>query len=431
MTNSSEKNINITKLDAKDLIFRSSNLSRDANEVLKNSSNNIRNKALFKIASLLHKEKKKILCANKKDLENAHRAKLSPAFIDRLELSSDRIELMAESIVTIADLDDPIGVELERWKVPSGLDISKVTSPIGVIGIIYESRPNVTIDSAGLCIKSGNTAILRCGSDAINTCILLGNFIQKGLKNVGLPKNCIQLIKSTDRKVVTAMLKASDCIDVIIPRGGKQLVSKVQRKAKVPVFSHLDGVCHVYIEAEADLSMARKICLNSKMRRVGICGAAETILIDEKIASKFVKPIIDDLHKAGCEIRGDKIIQSYRNFVKPALEKDWYTEYLSPIISVRVVQNLENAIEHIKKYGSSHTETIITNNKNSAEKFFKKVDSAIVMLNASTQFADGGEFGMGAEIGIATGRLHARGPVGIKQLVSHKYVVRGEGHLRK
>ena len=431
MKNKTTKNNDFTQISARRFIYDLCKQSIKSNLILKNSTSIRRNQAIIKISQILIDETKKILKANKDDLERAKNKNLSRAFIDRLALTPDRIYFMSKSLKEIAKLKDPIGLELDRWKVPSGLDISKITTPIGIIGIIYESRPNVTTDSAGLCIKSGNTAILRCGTDSLNTCIVLKKIIQLGLESANLPKNSIQLIDHPDRKIVTEMLKASKYIDVIVPRGGKSLVSKVQKEARVPVFSHLDGNCHIYIDIEANISKARKICLNSKMRRVGICGAAETILVNEKLEDEFLKKIIFDLKDAGCEIRGDRRIRKLGDFIISASEKDWYTEYLAPIISIREVKNIDEAIDHINKYGSSHTETIITQNNKTAQKFLKYVDSAIVMHNSSTQFADGGEFGMGAEIGIATGRLHARGPVGINQLVSHKYIVRGNGHIRK
>tara|TARA_B100000131_G_C18024437_1_gene575868 strand:+ start:6 stop:1025 length:1020 start_codon:yes stop_codon:yes gene_type:complete len=338
---------------------------------------------------------------------------------------------MCEGLEEILTLQDPIGKNLESWTRPNGLKIEKISVPLGVIGIIYESRPNVTVDAGSLCIKSGNVCILRGGSDSFYSSKLLASLMQEALHQSGLPKNVVQFVETTDRSMVTQMLQASKYLDVIIPRGGKSLVEKIQQEARVPVFAHLEGICHVYIDHEANMEIALNILLNSKLRRTGICGAAETLLIDKRLDENHVSDLIYKLISEGCEVRAEKAIQNKFNKVLLATEKDWRTEYLDSIISVKYVNDVEHAIEHINEYSSDHTETIVTENKRTAEKFLSHVDSAIVMHNASTQFADGGEFGMGAEIGISTGRLHARGPVGTEQLTSFKYIVRGTGQIRK
>jgi len=327
-------------------------------------------------------------------------------------------------------MDDPLGVEISRWKRPNGLDISRVSVPLGVIGIIYESRPNVTIDAGSLCIKSGNSVVLRGGSDSIHSSVILAKCLQDGLKEAGLPSEAVQVIENTDREIVTAMLRSTGEIDVIIPRGGKSLVEKVQTEARVPVFAHLEGICHLFVDKDADFDKAIKIIINSKMRRTGICGALETLLIDKRIGDKFAPIIIDKLIEEGCHIKGDSDIKKLVNSIELATDIDWQTEYLDAILSVKLVDGIKGAINHINKYSSNHTDSIITENKVTAETFLSNVDSAIVMHNASTQFADGGEFGMGAEIGISTGRIHARGPVGAAQLTSFKYMVRGNDQVR-
>jgi len=329
----------------------------------------------------------------------------------------------------VAALPDPVGTVLAEWKRPNGLSISRVRVPLGVIGIIYESRPNVTADAGGLCIRAGNAAILRGGSESFHSSQAIVACLEAGLEAAGLPKAAVQLVPTTDRAAVGMML-TSDQIDVIVPRGGRSLIERVQRESRLPVIAHLEGVCHVYIGAKADPEKARKIVLNAKMRRTGVCGAAETLLVDRVVAKTLLPPILADLHKAGCEIRGDDSVRALDRQAKPASEKDWFTEYLDAILAVKVVDGLDEAIRHINHYGSHHTDAIVTEDKAAAEKFLDQVDSAIVLLNASTQFADGGEFGMGAEIGISTGRLPPRGPVGAEQLTSFKYVVRGDGQVR-
>ena len=413
------------------LIEKISKKSKSAFEVISTSSIEKRNSAILNISKLLEERSRGILDANKSDLENAKKKNLTPSFIDRLTLNESRIKNMCEGLKEISTLQDPIGKNLESWTRPNGLKIEKISVPLGVIGIIYESRPNVTVDAGSLCIKSGNVCILRGGSDSFYSSKLLASLMQEALHQSGLPKNVVQFVETTDRSMVTQMLQASKYLDVIIPRGGKSLVEKIQQEARVPVFAHLEGICHVYIDHEANMEIALNILLNSKLRRTGICGAAETLLIDKRLDENHVSDLIYKLISEGCEVRAEKAIQNKFNKVLLATEKDWRTEYLDSIISVKYVNDVEHAIEHINEYSSDHTETIVTENKRTAEKFLSHVDSAIVMHNASTQFADGGEFGMGAEIGISTGRLHARGPVGTEQLTSFKYIVRGTGQIRK
>ncbi len=413
------------------LIEKISKKSKSAFEVISKSSIEKRNSAILNISKLLEERSRGILDANKSDLENTKKKNLTPSFIDRLTLNESRIKNMCEGLKEISTLQDPIGKNLESWTRPNGLKIEKISVPLGVIGIIYESRPNVTVDAGSLCIKSGNVCILRGGSDSFYSSKLLASLMQDALHQSGLPKNAVQFVETTDRSMVTQMLQASKYLDVIIPRGGKSLVEKIQQEARVPVFAHLEGICHVYIDHEANMEIALNILLNSKLRRTGICGAAETLLIDKRLDENHVSDLIYKLISEVCEVRAEKAIQNKFNKVLLATEKDWRTEYLDSIISVKYVNDVEHAIEHINEYSSDHTETIVTENKRTAEKFLSHVDSAIVMHNASTQFADGGEFGMGAEIGISTGRLHARGPVGTEQLTSFKYIVRGTGQIRK
>jgi len=412
------------------LIEEISKKSKSAFHIISTSSIKKRNSAISNISKLLKHHTHEILDANRLDLENAKKKKLTSSFIDRLTLNESRINIMCQGLEEISTLADPIGKKLESWTRPNGLKIEKVSVPLGIIGIIYESRPNVTVDAGSLCIKSGNVSILRGGSDSFHTSKLLANLMQEALEQSGLPKNVVQFVETTDKAMVTQMLQASKYIDVIIPRGGKSLVEKIQKEARVPVFAHLEGICHVYIDHEANIETALNILLNSKLRRTGICGAAETLLIDKRLDENHVSMLISKLVSQGCEVRAEKEIKNKFNNISLATEKDWYTEYLDSIISVKYVNDVENAINHINKYSSDHTETIVTENKLTAEKFLNHVDSAIVMHNASTQFADGGEFGMGAEIGISTGRLHARGPVGSEQLTSFKYIVRGTGQIR-
>ncbi len=356
---------------------------------------------------------------------------LSASMLDRLMLDGDRVEAMASGLETIVDLHDPVGRILDEWERPNGLLIQRVAVPLGVIGIIYESRPNVTADAAALCIKSGNAVILRGGSESFHSSHAIYDCLCSGLESAGLPGEAVQMVPTTDRAAVGFLLSSmAEWVDVVVPRGGKSLIKRVQDEARVPVIGHLEGICHVYVHSGADPEMARDVVLNAKMRRTGICGAAETVLVDKAAAKTLLPLVCDALLEAGCEIRGDDDVRSVIAQATEATEEDWSTEYLDAVISVRVVDGIDAAVEHIRHYGSGHTESIVTNDSSAADKFFRDVDSAIVLHNASTQFADGGEFGMGAEIGIATGRIHARGPVGADQLTSYKYVVRGSGQVR-
>jgi glutamate-5-semialdehyde dehydrogenase len=390
-----------------------------------------KNAALAAAAAAVRAQRAAILAANQRDLAAARAAHLSAPRLERLRLDEPRIEAIASSIDAVIALPDPIGSTLAQWQRPNGLRIERVIVPLGVIGIIYESRPNVTADAGALCLKSGNAAILRGGSESRHSSGALHECLLGGLAAAGLPAACIQLVSTSDRAAVGYMLSGmSEYLDVIVPRGGKSLVERVKREARVPVIGHLEGNCHVYIDRDADLNMARVIALNAKMRRTGICGAAETLLIDRACAATHLAPIVQDLLDAGCEVRGDAAVQKADARVRSASEEDWYTEYLDAIIAARVVEGVDAAIEHIARYGSAHTESIVTDNAATAERFLARVDSAIVLHNASTQFADGAEFGMGAEIGISTDRFHARGPVGVEQLTSYKYLVRGTGQVR-
>ena len=387
--------------------------------------------AVLKLSSeIISKNTKKIIEANKEDLLLANKAGLKESYIDRLLLDSKRISAISESLISISTLPDPLSGKITKWERPNGLVISKQPTPLGVLGIIYESRPNVTVDAAALCIKSGNSVILRCGSDSYNSCYILSELIRDALQQCNLSKDIIQLIPSKDRDAVDYMLKMSNVIDVIIPRGGKSLVEKVQKNARVPVFSHLEGICHIYVDQFAELEKSCSVVINGKMRRTGICGATETLLVNEHIAKKFLPKICSELNEKGCEIVGDEVTKSIVPYIDPAIEEDWSTEYLAPKISIKVVGDVYDAIEHIQKFGTQHTDAIMTENEEIAKVFTNAVDSAIVLVNASTQFADGGEFGLGAEIGISTGKLHARGPVGAAQLTSFKYVVHGNGQIR-
>ena len=390
-----------------------------------------RRNAVLKLSSeIISKNTNKIIEANKEDLLLANKAGLKESYIDRLLLDSKRISAIAESLISISSLPDPLSAKITKWERPNGLIISKQPTPLGVLGIIYESRPNVTVDAAALCIKSGNSVILRCGSDSYNSCYILSELIRDALQQCNLSKDIIQLIPSKDRDAVDYMLKMSNVIDVIIPRGGKSLVEKVQKNARVPVFSHLEGICHIYVDQFAELEKSCSVVINGKMRRTGICGATETLLVNEHIAKKFLPKICSELNEKGCEIVGDEVTKSIVPYIDLAIEEDWSTEYLAPKISIKVVGDVYDAIEHIQTFGTQHTDAIMTENEEIAKVFTNAVDSAIVLVNASTQFADGGEFGLGAEIGISTGKLHARGPVGAAQLTSFKYVVHGNGQIR-
>jgi glutamate-5-semialdehyde dehydrogenase len=391
----------------------------------------VKDQALSAAAAAIRAGAGAILAANAEDLRDAQAAGLGAAMLDRLQLDERRVESMARGLEEIVALKDPIGTISATWTRPNGLRIARVRVPLGVIGIIYESRPNVTADAGALCLKSGNAAILRGGSESRRSSAAIHACLLQGLKAAGLPAAAIQLVPTTDRAAVGEMLGGMQAfIDVLVPRGGKSLVARVQAEARVPVIGHLEGNCHVYVDRDADLAMARRITLNSKMRRTGICGAAETLLVDRACAATHLEPLIADLIAAGCEVRGDERAQAADPRVKPATDADWFTEFLDAIIAVRVVDGVDEAIAHIAHYGSAHTEAIVTANEATAERFLARVDSAIVLHNASTQFADGGEFGMGAEIGISTDRFHARGPVGVEQLTSYKYRVQGAGQVR-
>ena len=398
---------------------------------LATTTGELRNAALAAAAAILRERSSEVVSANAQDMAAARERGLSGAMLDRLLLDDERVAAMASGIETIIGLRDPIGRILEEWERPNGLRIQRVAVPLGVIGIIYESRPNVTADAAALCVKSGNAVILRGGSESFRSSTAIYECLRDGLVSAGLPAEAVQMVPTTDRAAVGFLLSSmAEWVDVVVPRGGKNLIKRVQDEARVPVIGHLEGICHVYLHAGADVDMARDVVLNAKMRRTGICGAAETVLVDSAAANVLLPVICDALQEAGCAIRGDDKVTAIVAQATPATDEDWSTEYLDAIVSIRVVNDIEQAIDHIRRYGSGHTESIVTGDTEAAEQFFREVDSAIVLQNASTQFADGGEFGMGAEIGIATGRIHARGPVGADQLTSYKYVVRGSGQVR-
>jgi len=386
--------------------------------------------ALTTAASALRNNTEAIIEANKQDMQYARDNGMAQSKMDRLMLDADRIEGVAQALESIAAMDDPVGSVIADWEVPSGLKINRVRVPLGVIGIIYESRPNVTADAGALCLKAGNAAILRGGSDSYHSARAIFACLQEGLAVAGLPEHSLQLVPTRDREAVGEMLRMNQYIDVIVPRGGRSLIERVMSDSRVPIFAHLEGLCHVYVDRDADLQMARDITLNAKTRRTSICGAAETLLVDKACADTHLVPLLQDLAAAGVEIHGDATVCDAMANVIPANEEDWVTEYLDMIIAVRVVDGVDEAMAHIDRYGSHHTECIVTDNVDTAEKFLARVDSAILLHNASTQYADGGEFGMGAEIGISTGRMHARGPVGVEQLTTFKYVVRGQGQTR-
>ena len=425
--------IKVPKMDKKKILNFMQGMgkaARDAARILANTSTNSKNKALIEGAVSIRHHKKKILLENSKDMDAGVDKGLSPPMLDRLKLDDERIEAMANGLDQIAKLPDPIGAILQEKKRPNGLIIQSMRVPLGVIGVIFESRPNVTADAGSLCLKSGNASILRGGSESYYSSIAIIESLKEGLKAAGLPQATIQLVPTTDRAAVGAMLNMIDYIDVIVPRGGKSLIERITAESRVPLFKHLEGNCHSYVNSGADLDIARSVVLNAKMRRTGICGATETLLIDAEVVGSMLRPIIEDLIESGCEVRGDTDVQAVDNRVKAAVDEDWDTEFLDSIIAIKVVDGIDEAIAHIDRHGSNHTDCIITQNTEAADKFINKVDSAIVLVNASTQFADGGEFGMGAEIGISTGKLHARGPVGVEQLTSSKYVVRGSGQTR-
>ncbi len=402
--------------------------ARQAAAVLAHADPAQKTAALARAAQAIRDEAPAILDANRRDVADAK--DLSPAMSDRLLLDQKRVLAMAQGLDEVAALPDPIGTELARWTRPNGLDIARVRVPLGVIGIIYESRPNVTADAGGLCLRAGNAAILRGGSESFHSSRAIAAALQRGIAASGLPPEAVQLVPTTDRAAVGMMLTMTEFIDIIVPRGGKSLIERVQRESRIPVIAHLEGNCHVYLHRAADPAKAQKIVVNAKMRRTGVCGAAETVLVDRTVAATMLPPILAALHQAGCEIRGDETVRALDPLAKQASEQDWYTEYLDAILAVRVVDDVDAAIAHINRYGSHHTDAIVTEDAKAAAHFLDRIDSAIVLLNASTQFADGGEFGMGAEIGISTNRLPPRGPVGAEQLTSYKYIVRGNGQVR-
>jgi glutamate-5-semialdehyde dehydrogenase len=405
--------------------------ARAAARVLALADTAQKNSALDAMGNALRGHRADILAANADDLTEARSSGATAAFLDRLRLDDKRVAAMADGLDVVRDLPDPVGAVTEAWTRPNGMRIERVRVPLGVVGIIYESRPNVTADAGALCLKAGNAAILRGGSESLRSIRAIHAALVEGLEAAGLPQDAIQFVPTRDRAAVGLMLQGLDgAIDVIVPRGGKGLVARVQAEARVPVFAHLEGICHVYVDKAARLDMAKSIVLNAKMRRTGVCGAAETLLVDRAAAATHLRPLIGMLIEAGCEVRGDAAVQALDPRVKPASEEDLGTEYLDAIIAAKVVDGVDAAIEHIARYGSQHTDAIITDDQAAAEKFLREVDSAIVLHNASTQFADGGEFGFGAEIGIATGKLHARGPVGVEQLCTFKYRIRGTGQIR-
>ena len=414
----------------KELILMGKN-ARKASQILTLANSDLKNSALEAMAVDIEENKENILEANIKDVEKAKANNISKSFLDRLILNDERIESISDGLREIIKIEDPVGQTMSKWDRPNGLNIERVRTPLGVIGVIYESRPNVTADAGALCLKAGNAVILRGGSESYYSSNAIYNSLKNGLIKAGLPEHSIQIIPTTDRNAVGYLLSGlNDSIDVVVPRGGKSLVERVQNEAKVPVFGHLEGICHVYIDKDADVKKAIEVTVNAKMRRTGICGAAETLLIDKENADIFLPKLAEALEDLDCELRGCNNSLKIINDMIPAEENDWSTEYLDAIISVKIVDGIRGAIDHINSYSTSHTDSIITENIKTADIFLKEIDSAIVMHNASTQFADGGEFGMGAEIGIATGRFHARGPVGVEQLTSFKYIVRGSGQVR-
>ena len=405
--------------------------ARKASQILTLAKSEIKNNALEAMADDIEKNKENIIAANIKDIEKAKANNISKSFLDRLILNDERIKSISDGLREIIKIEDPIGQIMSTWDRPNGLNIERVRTPLGVIGVIYESRPNVTADAGALCLKAGNAVILRGGSESYYSSNAIYNSLKNGLIKAGLPEHSIQIIPTVDRNAVGYLLSGlNESIDVVVPRGGKSLVERVQNEAKVPVFGHLEGICHIYIDEDADIKKAQEVTVNAKMRRTGICGAAETLLIDKKNAEIVLPKIANALKDMDCELRGCDNSLKIISDMTPAQESDWSTEYLDAIISIKIVDGVRGAIEHINSYSTSHTDSIITENSDTANIFLREIDSAIVMHNASTQFADGGEFGMGAEIGIATGRFHARGPVGVEQLTSFKYVVRGSGQVR-
>jgi len=418
-------------MEIREEILEMAKKAKKASKVLATLSSEEKNKALEEMALAIEKNTEKIKEENAKDIQEAKEKGLSSALIDRLTLTDKRIASLSKSLRQIISLEDPVGKIESMWKRPNGLFVGKMVVPLGVIGIIYESRPNVTVDAASLCLKAGNAVLLRGGSEAIRSNCILVDILNEALKKTKVPPESIQLVRTTSREAVMQMLKLDEYIDVIIPRGGESLIRAVVENSTIPVIKHYKGVCHVFVEREADLKMAEEICFNAKVQRPGVCNAMETLLVDKEIAKSFLPKMIERFKEAKVEIRGDEKVREIVPDVKPATEEDWFTEYLDLILSVKVVDGLEEAIEHINYYGSHHSDAIVTNNYSKAKKFLQEVDSAAVYVNASTRFTDGGEFGMGAEIGISTQKLHARGPMGIKELTSYKFIILGEGQIRK
>ncbi|MBI3197810.1 MAG: glutamate-5-semialdehyde dehydrogenase [Rhodospirillales bacterium] len=416
--------------DAVAIVAELGRRAKGAAVALRTAGTDAKNRALSEAARLIRHQKAAILAANAKDIAAAQAAGMTAALQDRLLLTDSRVDAMARGLDDIVALPDPVGAKIEEWTRPNGLVISRVRVPIGVIGVIYEARPNVTADAGALCIKSGNVVVLRGGSDSFHSSRAIVELLRRALATSGLPEDCVQLVPTTDRAAVGEMLRAMDWLDLIVPRGGRSLIDRVTEESRVPVLRHYDGICHVYVDRDADVAMARDLVANAKMRRVSVCGAAETLLIDRAALDTHLMPVLARLHELGCEVRGDGEVQKRDAKALAATEKDWRMEYLAPVISVATVDGVDGAIRHIATYGSQHTETIVTNNAATAERFLGEVDSAIVMHNASTQFADGAEFGLGAEIGISTNRMHARGPVGLVELTTYKNIVRGKGTLR-
>lgn len=419
-----------TSTDFKNLLEELGKKAKAAARQLAVAPTASKNDALVKSAAAIRAKQNFILSENARDMEAAEKKGLTGAMLDRLLLNEDRVEAMAKGLEDIAKLEDPVGAITSEWDRPNGLVIQRKRVPLGVIGVIYESRPNVTADAGSLCLKAGNAAILRGGSESFHSSAAILECLHEGLQAAGLPVDAIQRVPTTDRAAVGEMLKLVDYIDVIVPRGGKSLIERITSESKIPLFKHLEGICHTYVTRDANLDMAKNIVLNAKMRRTGICGSTETLLVDRDAATTMLPPILNGLMELGCEVRGDDVTRSVDGRVLPASDEDWETEYLDSIISVRTVEGLDEAVDHIETHGSNHTDAIVTDNAETAEAFLNRVDSAIVMVNASTQYADGAEFGMGAEIGISTGKLHARGPVGVEQLTSTKYLVRGNGQCR-
>jgi len=425
--------MNAVTKPAEDVVALVGELGRRAKAAavaLRNATTNAKNRALNEAARQIRREQTAILAANTKDTEAAKQAGMSAALLDRLLLDETRVEAMAKGLDDIAALPDPVGARIEQWTRPNGLSISRVRVPIGIIGVIYEARPNVTADAGALCIKSGNTVVLRGGSDSFHSSRAIVELVRRALSIAGLPEDCVQLVPTTDRAAVGELLRATGWLDLIVPRGGRSLIDRVTEESRVPVLRHYDGICHVYVDRDADIAMARDVVANAKMRRVSVCGAAETLLVDRAALDTHLMPVLAKLHELGCEVRGDADVQKRDPKATPATEKDWRTEYLSPILAIRVVDGVDEAIAHIGKYGSAHTDSIVTENYTRARKFLREVDSSSVMVNASTRFADGYEYGLGAEIGISTDKFHARGPVGIEGLTSMKWVVLGHGEVR-